>query len=252
MNIGIITPGSQPISKAKMALGGALVIFVVATVAIFIGFQSEPRPPIDSNTDIGFETQPEAPAVYPYDSFDRSVDIETDNTVSVSDFGSRLDAADQRLSAMEQSVSQMQSELSHDRDREAETLQSLYSEVRSLKGRVAELASADNTLGDSLKQMQATMQEMQKLQVDQRQDSRNELPVAGLKLLSVSIWDDGAVAIVSLGNRKTGLSVGNFFAGLKVEDISVAEQSLTLYQPSTDRLYTLYADAIVYREVHTQ
>ena len=93
---------------------------------------------------------------------------------------------------------------------------------------------------------------MQGLQVDQRQDSRDELPVAGLKLLSVSIWDDGAVAIVSLGNRKTGLSVGNFFAGLKVEDISVAEQSLTLYQPSTDRLYTLYADAIVYREVHTQ
>ena len=223
----IITPAAWSMSKAKMALGGALVIFVIATVAIFIGFQSEPRPPTVSNTEIRFETNPEAPAVYPYDSFDRSADIETDNTVSVSDFGSRLDAADQRLSAMEQSVSQMQSELSHDREREAETLQGLYSEVQSLKGRVAKLASADSTLDDSLKQMQATMQEMQELQVDQRQDSQDELPVAGLKLLSVSIWDDGAVAIVSLGNRKTGLSVGNFFAGLKVEDISVAEQSLT-------------------------
>ena len=245
----MITPGAWSISKAKMALGVALIIFVVATVAIFIGFQSETRLSTNSSTEIGFETQPEAAAVYPYDSFDRSADIETDNTVSVSDFGSRLDAANQRLSAMEQSVSQMQSELSHDRDRKAETLQGLYSEVQALKGRVAKLASAGDTLDDSLQQMQATMQE---LQVDQHQDSRDELPVVGLKLLSVSIWDDGAVAIVSLGNRKTGLSVGNFFAGLKVEDISVAEQSLTLYEPSTDRLYTLYADAIVYREVHAQ
>ena len=249
MSIGVITPGAGSISKAKMTLGGALVIFVVATIAIFIGFQSEPRLPTDSNTEIGFETESEALAIYPYDSFDGSADIETDNTVSVSDFSSRLDAADQRLSAMEQSVSQVQSELSHDRDREAQTLQGLYSEVQSLKGRVAELASAGDTLDDSLKQMKATMQEMQ---VDQHQDSRDELPVVGLKLLSVSIWDDGAVAIVSLGNRKTGLSIGNFFAGLKVEDISVAEQSLTLYEPSTDRLYTLYADAIVYREVYTQ
>ena len=249
MSIEIIAPRTWSMSKAKIALSGALVIFVVATVAIFIGFQSEIRLSTDSNTEIGFETTPEVPAVYPYDSFDRSADIETDNTVSVSDFSSRLDAADERLSAMEQSVSQIKSELSHDRDREAETLQGLYSEVQSLKAQVAGLANAGNSLDNSLKQMKTVMQ---KMQVDQRQDSRDELPVAGLKLLSVSIWDDGAVAIVSLGNRKTGLSVGNFFAGLKVEDISVAEQSLTLYEPSTDRLYTLYADAIVYREVHAQ
>ena len=249
MNIGIITSRASSISKAKLALGGALIIFVVATVAIFIGFQSEIRPSTDRNTELGFEAKPEVPAVYSYDSFDRSADTEGDSTVSVSDFGSRLDVADERLVSIEKSVSQMQSELSHDRDLKAETLQSLYSEVQSLKGRVAELASIDSTLDDSLKQMKTVLQ---KMQVDQRQDSRNELPVVGLKLLSVSIWDDGAVAIVSLGNRKTGLSVGNFFAGLKVEDISVAEQSLTLYEPSTDRLYTLYADAIVYKEAHTQ
>ena len=249
MDIGIITSRALSISKAKLALGGALIIFVVATVAIFIGFQSEIRPSTDSNTEIGFETNPEVQAVYSYDSFDRSTDTETDSTVSVADFGSRLDAADERLSAIEKSVSQMRSELSHDKDVQAETLQRLYSDMQSLKGRVAELASAGNTLDDSLRQIKTVLQ---KVQVDQHQDSRNELPVAGLKLLSVSIWDDGAVAIVSLGNRKTGLSIGNFFAGLKVEDISVAEQSLTLYEPSTDRLYTLYADAIVYKEAHMQ
>ena len=245
----MITLGAWSISKTRMALGGTFIIFVVATVAIFIGFQSKPRPLTNSSTEVGFETNPDAPAIYPYDSFDKSADIETDDTISISDFGGRLDAADRRLSAMERSVSQMQSELSHDNNLKSETLQSLYSEVQSLTDRVAELASAGDTLDDSLQRMQETMQG---LQVDQRQDSRDELPVAGLKLLSVSIWDDGAVAIVSLGNRKTGLSVGNFFAGLKVEDISVAEQSLTLYEPSTDKLYTLYADAIVYREVHAQ
>ena len=108
MSIGITTPRAWSMSKAKIALSGALVIFVVATAAIFIGFQSEIRPSTNSNTEIGFETNPEMPAVYPYDSFDSSADIEADNTVSVSDFGSRLDAADQRLSAMEKSVSQMQ------------------------------------------------------------------------------------------------------------------------------------------------
>ena len=249
MSMGVITPRAGSISKAKIALGGALVIFVVATVAIFIGFQSEIRPSTDGNTDIGFEAMNDTPTVYPYDGFDSSADIETDNTVSISDFGSRLDAADERLSSIEQSVSQMRSELSHDKALNAETLQGLYSQVQSLTGRVAALASADDTFDDSLKQIETVMQ---KMQVDQRQDSRDELPVVGLKLLSVSIWDDGAVAIVSLGNRKTGLSVGNFFAGLKVEDISVAEQSLTLYEPATDRLYTLYADAIVYKEVHGQ
>jgi len=155
-------------SKAKIALGGAIVIFVVATVAIFIGFQSEIRPSTGSNTEIGFEAMNETPAVYPYNSFDSSVGIETDNTVSVSDFRSRLDAADGRLSSIEQSVSQMRSELSHDRDFNAETLQGLYSQVQSLKGRVAALASADDTFDDSLKRMKIVMQE---IQVDQHQDS---------------------------------------------------------------------------------
>ena len=249
MSIEIITPRALSISKAKIALGSAFVIFVVATVAIFIGFQSEVQPYTDNNIEIGLEAMNETPAVYPYDSFDQSADIKTDDTVSVSDFGSRLDATDARLSSIEQSVSQIQSELSHDKDLKSETLQGVYSELQSLKTWISELANADDTLGDSLHQMKIALQ---KMQVDQRQDSRDELPVVGLKLLSVSIWDDGAVAIVSLGNRKTGLSIGNFFAGLKVEDISVSEQSLTLYEPSTDRLYTLYADAIVYKEAHAQ
>ena len=249
MSMGIMTPRALSISKAKIVLSSAFVVFIVAAVAIFMGFQSDIGTYSDSNIEFQFEPQAEVPAAYPNNSFDRNADMETDNAMRVSDFGSRLDAVDGRLVTMEQSVSQIKSELSNYKGIESETSQSLSSELHTLESQIAQLTKADSTLSQSLEQIKITLQRMQ---TEEHQDSQSELPVVGLKLLSVSIWDDGAVAIVSLGNRKTALSVGNFFAGLKVEDISVAEQSLTLYEPATNKLYTLYANAIVYKEVHAQ
>ena len=249
MSMGIMTPRALSISKAKIVLSSAFVVFIVAAVAIFMGFQSEIGTYSDSDTEFQFEPQAEVPAAYPNNSFDRNVGLETDDAMSVSDFGSRLDAVDGRLIAMEQSVLQIKYELSNYKGTESEISQSLSSELHTLKSRIAQLTNADSTLSQSLEQIKIALQRMQ---TEEHQDSQSELPVVGLKLLNVSIWDDGAVAIVSLGNRKTALSVGNFFAGLKVEDISVTEQSLTLYEPATNKLYTLYADAIVYKEVHAQ
>ena len=249
MSMGIMTSRALPVSKAKIVLSSAFIAFVVVAVAIFIAFQSNTKPYSNSGVEFQFEPQAEMPAAYPNNSFDRNAGLGTDDAMSVSDFGSRLDAVDDRLIAMEQSVSQIKSELSNYKGIESETSQSLSSELHTLESQIAQLTNADSTLSQSLEQIKIALQRMQ---TEEHQDSQSELPVVGLKLLSVSIWDDGALAIVSLGNRKTALSVGNFFAGLKVEDISVAEQSLTLYEPATNKLYTLYADAIVYKEVHAQ
>ena len=237
-----------PASKAKIVLGSSFVIFVVSAIAIFIGFQYSDRPHTDTYAEMQLE--PEAPVSFAtaYDDFDNSAGTQTDNSASVSDFGKRLDAMDERLRSMEQTISQLKDELSNYSNINSEAVQSVSAELQALKHQISNLTATDNTLSHSIKQIKASMQS---IEGEQHQDSQNELPVAGLKLLSVSIWDDGAVAIVSLGNRRTGLSVGNFFAGLKVEDISVAEQSLTLYEPVRDKLYTLYADSIVYKEVYT-
>lgn len=239
----------RSMSKAKLVLSGAFIVFVLASIAILIAFQSDIGPYPDSDADIRFETQTEMPVAYPQDSFDRDADLVADRAISVSDFGNRLDTVDNRISSIEKSVSQIESELSNYRSIESDTSKRLSIELQNLKGRIDKLANTDRTLDQSLEQIKIVLQ---KMQTKQNQESQSELPVAGLKLLSVSIWDDGMVAIVSLGNRKTALSVGNFFAGLKVEDISVGEQSLTLYEPATNKIYTLYADAIVYKEARAQ
>ena len=235
MNIGILT-----ISKAQMVLGGAFIIFVIVAITIFTTYQSDNKSYTNNKTEI-----PLNPLVHQPDNFDQSINLTTDDAVAVADFGQRVDAVDERLTSIDQSISQLRDELSSHKNIRSETAQRLTAELQTLKRQVTELTIADGALNDTLKHIKTVMQN-----IASESDSKpqNDLPVAGLKLLSVSIWDDGAVAIVSLGNRKTGLSVGNFFAGLKVEDISVAEQSLTLYEPATNKLYTLYADSIVYKE----
>ena len=244
-----MTNRALPMSKAKIVWGSAFIVFVVATIVILVGFQSNFRSYADTDGKTQFESEVIMPLTYPLDDFDKSANLEMDSTIGISDFGRRLDDVDERLASMEQSVSQLRDELSSYKGVESQVSQSLASELQSLKSRIAQLATADNTLGNSLDHIKVLLR---RLETQRQSDTQNELPVAGLKLLSVSIWDDGAVAIVSLGKRKTGLSVGNFFAGLKVEDISVAEQSLTLYEPAANKLYTLYADAIVYKEADAQ
>lgn len=243
-----------PMSKAKIVFAGAFVVFVVATIAIFIGFQSDDTLHTATNAKMQFDPAAVLSSAYPREDINESsvAEISTpkiDDAVNVSDFGRRLELIDERLASLEQSLSRLDAELSNHDNTDAEVSQDLATQLHTLKSRIATLDSADNVLVGELNRIKAFLQ---KVENEIRTDALSELPVAGLKLLSVSIWDDGAVAIVSLGNRKTGLSVGNFFAGLKVEDISVADQSLTLYEPARDKLYTLYADAIVYKEVQAQ
>ncbi|MBC6414478.1 MAG: hypothetical protein GDA45_06325 [Chromatiales bacterium] len=231
-------------SRAQIVLASAFIIFILSATTIFMVYQSDDPSYTYNETKVLLN-----PLADRQSDLEQSTGLAIDDTVGVSDFGRRLDATDERLTAIEQSAVLLQSELSNYNSTAVETSQGLAAEMRSLKNRMAELVATDNTLSNTVARIEASIQT---INTEPQPPSANQLPVVGLKLLSVSIWDDGAVAIVSLGNRKTGLSVGNFFAGLKVENLSVAEQSLTLYEPATDKLYTLYADAIVYKEAPGQ
>ena len=234
------------LSKAQIVSGCAFIIFVLSSIAIFTVYQSDDIADIHSNAEIPLNPlKPLNPLSRSPSDLEQALSSVANDAIGISDFGQRLDATDQQLRSLEQSMVRLQDELSNYKNIVTQTSQSLATELQKLKNKVSQLAAADDTLNNTLNRITVFLQKFENQQPPQ---SSNELPVVGLKLLSVSIWDDGAVAIVSLGDRKTGLSVGNFFAGLKVEDISVAEQSLTLYEPATDKLYTLYADAIVYKE----
>ena len=249
MDLTTMTHRVLPMSKAKLIFGCTFIVFVISAIAIFMAFQSDSFSYDDNGGATDFESELAVPLGYAHDSFAASGDSETDTAIGISDFGRRLDVVDEELRSVKQSISQLKDELSNYKNTAAEVSQSLGSQLQALKNRLAELSSANSTLSDALNQ---TKMSLGKIETQRLATSQSALPVVGLKLLSVSIWDDGAVAIVALGNRNTALSVGNFFAGLKVEDMSVAEQSLTLYEPAADKLYTLYADAIVYKEVHAQ
>jgi len=237
--------------KTRVVLAAAFAVSALVLVAVFVGFQTSGAPNSGADSEgIAFAADSTVAVDYATDVYTPAAlaggdGFATDATIAVADFGQSLDEFGGRLSVMEEALAQQQGEWASAQDSAAQNSQALAAEMSSVQQRVAELAAADDTLHATLSQVLALLE---KLQSEQPAASSSTLPVAGLKLLSVSIWDDGAVAIVSLGSRTTGLSLGNYFAGLKVEALSVAEQSLTLYEPATNKLYTLYADAIVYQE----
>jgi len=237
--------------KTRVVLAATFALSALVLVAVFVGFQtSELSPNSAAGEGMQFAADSTVALDYAADIYTPAAlaggdGLATDTAIAVTDFGQSLDEFGGRLSVVEEALVQQQAEWASAQDSAAQDSQTLAAEMSSMQQRVAELAVADDTLSATLARVEALLE---KLQSEQPPPSPSTLPVAGLKLLSVSIWDDGAVAIVSLGNRTTALSLGNYFAGLKVEGLSVAEQSLTLYEPATNKLYTLYADAIVYQE----
>lgn len=226
--------------KSKVVLIATLSLSVIVLGVVFFSFSDTTPTFSETSSRVSEATLPSL------DTLNLARATTLDAAPNITDFNQRLTAIDNRLLPLEQAVEQFSAQLVEHNNAWAMQLKELVAKIADLTEQFTQLANTNHSLSESVSEMQHKLAQNEE---SLAQKFQSDLPMHGLSLLSVSIWDDGVVAIVSLGTRMTSLSEGDFFAGLKVEAMSVAEQSLTLYQPTTDKLYKLYADSIVYKEI---
>ena len=234
-----VHPGAAlPVStlSSRIVLIATLSISILVLVVVFFYFENTTR-----SSDISGRV--EVPVSASLDTLGFADASTLDAVPNISDFNQQLSALDDRLLALEHTVVQANTQLTASQDSWSAQFEEVKQELAELKQVALQLSDANKHLAQTLSTVQLELSQDDEVSVS------SVIPMHGLNLLSVSMWDDGAIAIVSLGSRTTGLSPGDFVAGLKVEAMSVAEQSLTLYQPATDKLYKLHANSIVYKEL---
>ena len=222
-------------TKYKLILSLVIAMLFLSSLAIGV-YLSQPASPFADVLDTG--------------SHQKAKPVASDLVLAVDD---RLGTLEQSLSELTQQMGQLSAAVAAKqsaRDNREWVQSSELAEIRHAlsmyEERFSELQRAISAQARSVKNFQESLFASGQVG-DEEQGSA--LPVDGLQLLSVAVWDDGLIAIVGLGGRRTGLSVGDYIVGLKVEAMSVEEQTLDLYQPSTQKFYQLKANSIVYKEV---
>ena len=168
-----------------------------------------------------------------------------DESPTVSDFTDRLDLLATRLTKLEQSLVLMTKQLTSATPTVSDDM---LSKLNDRLTKIEEnLVATQRNISANSEAITALRTVIESLQAEATPIERTHI-VADLKLLSVSIWDDGLVGLISLGEKNTAVSVGDFITGLKVEELSVENQTITFYELATNKRFMLYANSIVYKE----
>ena len=230
------SPKSARVSPMLLIVSCLLLLLLVA-VLVFSFLWSSPSAP-----------QPSPNLATPDPASLLSPIVEPPSLVSppsVPDFVQRLDSFDTRLSKLEQSLTSTIERFTFvNAIASSDNLSTYTNRLDNIENFFASLQDSLTSNSDAI----AALREAHTLLQSEAKLTDPTDIAADLKLLSVSIWDDGAVGLISLGPKNTTVAIGDFIVGLKVEELSTEHQTITLYQPTTNRRFTLYADSIVYKE----